>query len=152
MNITITNLEAVNMVEWYIAAQEKLKELPLKLQWTIRKNIKQFDPIHQEFTAFKGELEQKRNAEWFVEGNGKCERTTNENGDEILQITDDFMENFVNYNNEMNKQLNDILLEESSYEISPINIEDVISFADENEIELEIYDIEMMTLFEEKEE
>lgn len=152
MNITITNLEAINMVEWYIGAQDRLKNLPLKLQWTIRKNIKNFESIHQEFTTFKGELEQKRNDEWFVEDNGKCERTTNENGDEILQITDEFMEDFVKYNNEMNKQLNDILLEESSYEISPINIEDVISFADENGIELEIYDLELLALFEEKEE
>jgi len=150
MNIKITNIEAVSAVEWYNQTQEKLKELPLKVQWTIRKNIKALQPTHEEFNNFRAELDQKKNEEWFVEGNGKCEKVENEDGDEVLKILDDYIEEFVEYNNNLNQQLNEILVEETEYEVTPIDIEGIVDYIDEKEIEFDMNDIEVLTLFEEK--
>ena len=78
MQIKITNIIAVSELEWYNSKVEELKKLPVKTQWTIRKNMKVLEPISQEFMTFRQELEEKKNSEWFVEGNGKCEKKTDD--------------------------------------------------------------------------
>ena len=117
MQIKITNIIAVSELEWYNSKVEELKKLPLKTQWTIRKNMKVLEPISQEFMTFRQELEEKKTSEWFVEGNGKCEKKTDDEGNEMLQILDEYMDEFLKYNNDLNKQINEIAFEEVEVEV-----------------------------------
>lgn len=148
MQIKITNIIAVSELEWYNSKVEELKKLPLKTQWTIRKNMKVLEPISQEFMIFRQELEEKKTSEWFVEGNGKCEKKTDDEGNEMLQILDEYMDEFLKYNNDLNKQINEIAFEEVEVEIEEINLEDIVNYVDGKDIELNMDDIDMLSIFE----
>ena len=149
MKITISNILAVSEIEWYNNKQEILKSLPLKTQWTIRKNMKALESFSQEFLKFRQELEEQKTNEWFVEGNGKCEKTTDEEGNEILKILEDKMDEFVAYNNKLNQQINEIAFEEIEVEITPIDLEEIVNIIDKEKIELNMDDIDMLSIFEE---
>lgn len=148
MKITISNILAVSEIEWYNKQQEALKKLPLKTQWSIRKNMKALESFSQEFLNFRQDLEEQKTKEWFVEGNGKCEKTTDEDGNEILQILEDYMEDFLAYNNKLNQQINDIAFEEIEVEITPIDLEEIVDIIDKEKIELNMDDIDMLSIFE----
>ena len=92
------NIAAINLIQWYTEneTQKRLASLPLKIQWTLRKNMKALEPIATDFNEFRDELNKKRNAEWFVEDNGKCDKTTDDNGEEVLKIKDEYLEEFIN--------------------------------------------------------
>ena len=148
MKITISNILAVSEIEWYNNKQEILKSLPLKTQWTIRKNMKALESFSQEFLKFRQELEEQKTNEWFVEGNGKCEKTTDEEGNEILKILEDKMDEFVAYNNKLNQQINEIAFEEIEVEITPIDLEEIVDIIDKEKLELNMDDIDMLSIFE----
>lgn len=148
MQLKITNIIAVSTLEWYNQKTEELKKLPLKTQWTIRKNMKILEPISQEFMNFRQELEEKKTSEWFVEGNGKCEKKTDEDGNEILKILDEYMDEFMSYNNDINQQINEIAFEEVEVEVNEIDLEDLVNYIDENKIDLDMDDIDMLSIFE----
>ena len=78
MTKDIQVIVCVNEIAYYNneETKEKFSKLPLKTQWTIRKNMKELEKYSKEFEAFRDDLILKRNKEWFVEGNGKCERYT----------------------------------------------------------------------------
>lgn len=151
MNKTIINLIAINEEAWYTRddTQEKLKALPLKLQWRIRKNMKPLEIIAKEFKDFRTELEQKRNLEWFLEGNGKCKKITQENGEEVLQILDDCLDDFRKYEEDLNRQINEVIQEEATIEYTPIDLEEIIELVDSMEdMAFTMDDLDMLSIFE----
>ena len=148
MKIKISNILAVSEIEWYNQKQDLLKNLPLKTQWTIRKNMKALESFAQDFLNFRQELEEQKNNEWFVEGNGKCEKTTDEDGNEILKILEDKMEEFTAYNDKLNQQINEIAFEEIEVEVTPIDLDSIISIIDEQKLEFNMDDMDMLSLFE----
>ena len=97
MEKTIQTIVAINTVQWYSEAKERLATLPLKDQWAVFKNIKTLQPYYTDFENFKAELTQKRAADWFVEDNGKCEKVTDEEGKEVLKVKDEYLEDFYKY-------------------------------------------------------
>ena len=145
----------VNEIAYYNSndAKKRLATLPLKLQWVIRKNMKELEKYSKEFETFRDELIQKRNHEWFVEGNGKCEKYTekDENGNdvEMLRVIPDLMEEYSEYERDMNMQLQEILLEKNEVNICPIDLDDFVEKAENTEITMD--DIDMISLFEESE-
>ncbi len=158
MKKTIINIAAVNVISWYNndATQTKLKKLPLKMQWTMRKNMKALEPLAKEFGDFRDELIQKRNEEWFVEGNGKCEKVTrkDENGvdQELLQILPECQDEFAEYEQELNVQLSEIAAEENTVEITPIDLEQFVDVADEYNTGIDMDDLDIISVFEAVEE
>lgn len=147
MKIKITNIIAVSEINWY-NNQEELKNLPLKTQWAIRKNMKVLEPISKEFMNFRQELEEKKTNEWFVEGNGKCKKITDDEGNEILQILDEYMDEFTAYNDSLNQQINEIAFEEVEVEVDGIDLDEIVNYIDENDLKLNMDDIDMLSIFE----
>ena len=147
MNIKITNIIAVSEINWY-NNQDELKNLPLKTQWAIRKNMKVLEPISKEFMNFRQELEEKKTNEWFVEGNGKCKKTTDDEGNEVLQILDEYMDEFTAYNDSLNQQINEIAFEEVEVEVDGIDLDEIVNYIDENDLKLNMDDIDMLSIFE----
>lgn len=154
MKKTIVNIAAVNVISWYNNAetQTKLKKLPLKMQWTLRKNMKAIEPLSKEFGDFRDELVQKRNEEWFVEGNDKCEKVTqqDENGQdqEMLKIKEEYIEEFQQYEQDLNKQLEEIMVEENEFEYTPIDLEEFIDMADAADSGIDMDDVDVVSVFE----
>lgn len=146
----------VNEITYYKNndTQERLATLPLKLQWIIRKNMKELGKYSKEFNDFRNELIAKRNEEWFIEGNGKCERYTakNEDGEEteMLRIIDEYMEEYKKYEEDMNSQLQEILLESNEINITPIDMDDFIDKAEGTTITMN--DVDMISLFDKNNE
>lgn len=155
MTKDIQVIVCVNEIAYYNNAEtkEKFAKLPLKTQWTIRKNMKELEKYSKEFEAFRDDLILKRNKEWFVEGNGKCEKYTqkNENGEdvEMLRITEEYMEEYNKYEMNMNLELQEILKESNEITFTPINLDDFIEQADGTGITMD--DVDMISLFEESE-
>ena len=147
MKIKITNIIAVSEINWY-NNQDELKNLPLKTQWAIRKNMKVLEPISKEFMNFRQELEEKKTNEWFVEGNGKCKKITDDEGNEILQILDEYMDEFTAYNDSLNQQINEIAFEEVEVEVDGIDLDEIVNYIDENDLKLNMDDIEMLSIYE----
>ena len=147
MKIKITNIIAVSEINWY-NNQDELKNLPLKTQWAIRKNMKVLEPISKEFMNFRQELEEKKTNEWFVEGNGKCKKTTDDEGNEVLQILDEYMDEFTAYNDSLNQQINEIAFEVVEVEIDGIDLDEIVNYIDENDLKLNMDDIDMLSIFE----
>ena len=147
MKIKITNIIAVSEINWY-NNQDELKNLPLKTQWAIRKNMKVLEPISKEFMNFRQELEEKKTNEWFIEGNGKCKKITDDEGNEILQILDEYMDEFTAYNDNLNQQINEIAFEEVEIEVDGIDLDEIVNYIDENDLKLNMDDIDMLSIFE----
>lgn len=159
MNITKTlqGIVALNMNTWYTSdeTRKKLDKLPLKIQWTVRKNMKDFITATNEFNAFKEELIQKRNNKWFVEGNGKCEKyiQKDENNKEVemLRIIPEYMEEYLEYEHEINKSLQEILLEENNYTFTKIDLDTIVDASDEKDAGITMDDLDMLSIFSEDE-
>jgi len=149
MKIKISNILAVSEIEWYNKKQDLLKNFPLRTQWLIRKNMKALESFAQEFLNFRQELEEQKTKEWFTEGNGKCERTTDEDGNEILKILEDKMDDFTAYNDKLNQQINEIAFEEVEVEVTPIDLDIIVNISDEQQLDFNMDDIDMLSLFEE---
>ena len=146
MKTTIQNIVAINLIQWYkdSSTYERLSSLPLKIQWVLRKNMKVLEPISNTFNEFKDDLTKKRNEVWFVEGNGRCEKTTDDNGEEILKIKEECLEDFYKYDEELNKQIKEIVEEETEVDLQPMDIEELLEL---DNIDLNIDDLEMLNAF-----
>lgn len=141
-------LEVINFINWYQKedTQNRLSKLPLKTQWTLLKNVKILEPIFNNFQEFRQELINKRNEEWFVEGNGKCEKI-NENGEEALRIKDEYLEEFHNNDEQLNNQIKEIVEEENELELFSINIDKLIeSLENDEDCKININDLQMLEL------
>lgn len=155
MTKDIQVIVCVNEIAYYNneETKEKFSKLPLKTQWTIRKNMKELEKYSKEFEAFRDDLILKRNEEWFVEGNGKCERYTqkNENDEdvEMLRILPEFMDEYNEYEAKMNLDLQEILKESNEITFTPINLDDFIEQAEGTGITMD--DVDMISIFEESE-
>lgn len=152
MKKTIQNIVAINVNAWYENqnTQTKLKNLPLKLQWRLRKNIKPMEEIAKDFQKLKSELEQERIDTWFTEGNEKCEKKIQEDGSEVLQIKDECLKEFREYENKLNAQLEEVVQEEVDIEFSPISLDEIIELSDENNAGIDLDDLDMLSIFEEE--
>lgn len=154
MEKKIMTLAAVNVMSWYNndGTRDKLKKMPLKMQWALRKNMKAIEPLSKDFGDFRDELIAKRNEEWFSEDNGKCERITQEDESgqeqEMLKVKDEFLDDFKAYEDELNKQLNEIMQEENTVEYTPIDLEEFVEAADENDAGIDIDDMDIISIFE----
>lgn len=158
MQISINNMAAINIIDWYNNddVQKKLSKLPLKIQWDIRKNMVALQSITKVFNTFRSELIKKRNEEWFVEGNGKCEKTTvvDENGNEqeALQVIDKYQDELRQYEDNLNKQLAEILMEENELDVISFNIDEFVEKADDSHAGLDIHDLDIIMIFAESDE
>lgn len=139
-------IDVIDIMFWYQDenTKERLTTLPLKTQWILRKNIKLLEPIYNNFIEFRDELIKKRNEKWFVQDNGKCD-IVEEEGESILRIKEEYMEEFTKYEDELNSQIAEIIEEDNDIEkLMPIDVDTLIETVDENENKLEIKDLEAL--------
>ena len=74
----------------------------------------------------------------------------NENGEdvEMLRITEEYMDEYKKYEDDLNSQLEDILKEVNEVKYTPIDLDDFIEKADGTDITMD--DVDMISMFEEE--
>ena len=158
MEIAVYNVTVMNILSWYNKEEtrKKLNNLPLKLQWTIRKNMRAIEGAAKAFGEFREDLMRKRDEEWFTEGNGKCEKTmlTDADGNERegFKILDEYQDALKAYEDDINHQLSEIALEKNTFEVIPLNFDELVEIADECGADLNMDDIDVLSPFEDKNE
>ena len=145
---TLTTLEAIATVKWYQDIQENenkpLTELPIKIQWIIKKNIKKLEPISQNFFSFREESEDIIRQEYATDE--KSEETINEEtGETIRQVKSEFITEYQNRVNELNQKLTEIVLENNDIDLDTIDLETIIEENGDKFINLTVEDLDALS-------
>ena len=156
--LNITNLEALNIVAWYKQLSEDAKnEIPFKIRWALKRAIAKFEPTATDFDKFREEELGKIQNEFFNEEKSyeamlpKLDANGNEEKDEdgnVLtvegrKIKEEYMQEYNNEIAALNKKLNEILMEKSTYEFNGVAMDDYVDEL-ENATHLKFNDIEML--------
>lgn len=148
MTKKFTTLDLLNVAAWYKQMREKeekpLNDLPLKVQWNLKKIISSFSSMIENFTQLQQEAEAKIRNEFA--NDEKSYEDVSEEGEPIRKIKDEFLEDFQQKSMEFNSKLNEILMETNEISFEPISIEDLIDKLPED-TKLGLEDMEMIGLF-----
>lgn len=154
MEKTYSTLDVLNICAWYKQARENekkpLNDLPLKTQWTLKKNITAMNPIAENFSNLQKEAEENLRSRYM--GDDKSYPDKDEQGQDIRKIKDEFMAEFQKEVNDMNIKLNDILEEKVNININPIYINDIIDEIGDKKTNLSVDDLEVLDLMSAEEE
>jgi hypothetical protein len=123
-------IEVLNILNWAnkqdgIIATAKL---PIKLAWELRKNLKKFQEIQEQYNQFDKTLQEKYATDAF------SYETTDENGNVARKVKDEYV-------NEFSAKKQEILFTENTVELT---VFDINNFGD---IDVNISDMEMLNYF-----
>ncbi len=153
INRTLMLVEAQNVIGWFNEfSKNKINELPVKVQWNILSGIKKLRPVVADFEEFRNKLIQDIQTEYF--GEEKSEEfdreQLDENGEPVLdadgnhvmekarKVKDEFIDEYQNRINEVNKEINDLLMEKTTYSLNGIDLDAVVDgLADDASINLD---------------
>lgn len=145
MTKIFTTIDIVTICAWYKACREKeeqpLNNLPLKIQWILKKNITTLQPIAENFLSFRDENE--KNVQMKYADDEHSYEDVDENNQAVRKIRDEYQEQFQNDLNEINNKLNEIAMEQNEVEIEFLNIESLIEELPEHST-LTIDDLEIL--------
>lgn len=146
MTKTFTTLEILNICAWYKQLRDKdtkpLNILPLKVQWTLKKNISALTPISDNFIEFQTSAEEGLKSKYI--GDDKSFDDTDENGNQVRKVKDEFLPEFQNEVNELNQKIQEILDETNEIELTPINVDAFIDNLDPESTALTVDDLEVL--------
>lgn len=140
-NLTITNLEGLNIMAWNAQlSEEKLNALPLKLRYYLKKLITKLAPDIQEFEKFRDEElkkiqdvygtdEKSYEVEEIVkdeDGNPVLNEDGKEQTQQIRKIKEEFMKTYQDEISALNEKLMEILSEKNTYECSTYDVSKMV--------------------------
>lgn len=145
---------ALNEVAWYNKedTKERLKNLPLSYQYTLRKNMKPLMRMTEDFNTFKTEKEQALRDKWFDEEHSEPTTMKDDNGETIdaRKIKEEYLVAYEDEVKTLNSQLEKLLSETDEITYSPINLDSLVEVAGDDTITMD--DVDMISIFEEEEE
>ena len=160
INRTLMLVETQNIVHWFNTFQgERIKELPIKIQWALLSGVKELQPAVSKFEEFRDGLANELQTEYF--GNDdKSEpferEKKNENGDTVYdddgnpvveslrRIKDEYVKEYEDKARELNAEINKLLIEKTTYHFKEIDLDAVIdNLKDDTTITLD--DVNMMS-------
>lgn len=149
MTKNFTTLEILNIVAWYKQARESekkpLNSLPLNIQWNLKRNIEKLTPIVESFNSFRDELDTQLQTEYSTDE--KSYDTTDEEGNQIRKIKEEYFEDFRAKTDELNQKLNEILFNSNEVSISTVNLDKV--FNEETFTDLTMDDLDILSFMNE---
>jgi len=143
------NIEVVNVVaaiNEILGNAEKVKDIPIKVRWALKKNMSVLSPTVQNFEEFRQELIKELQEEYFNEDKSHVE--TDDEGREIRKVNDEFMDEYNDKVQELNNKLQELLGEKSEYDIHTIDMDSFVEGLP-NDTALEFNDIEIFSFMEE---
>ena len=144
------NIEVVNVVaaiNHILSNPEKVKELPIKFRWALKKNIAAISPTVKNFEEFRQELIDELQKEYFNDEKSHIEKNE-ETGEELRKVNDEFMDDYNVKVKELNEKLQELLGEKNEYEISTVDMDKFVDGLSEDTA-LEFDDIEIFSFMEE---
>ena len=149
MTKELLNVEVVNLVQSInrlLTNAEKVRELPIKIRWAIKKNINVFSPTVKSFEDLRRELIDELQKEFFNEEKSHIitENDEDGNGEEVRQVNDEYMDEYNERVNELNSKLQELLGENNEYEIYTVNMDEFVESLS-NDTKLEYSDIDMLS-------
>lgn len=146
MNKTLTTLQILNICAWYKQVRENpdkpLSALPLTTQWKVKNNVAKIQAIADNFISFRDEADNEIREEFISDT--KSEETTDENGQAIRKIKDEYLEEYQNKVTELNNKLNEIVNEENEVDIDCVDLDKIVEQIKDDEKKFTIDDLEMM--------
>ena len=152
MNKTLTTLDIIAITKWYQDIQNKdpkpLSELPIKVQWSIKKNMKKIEPISQNFFAFREEAENTLRQEYI--GDDKSEETFDEGQQQnVRRVKAEYLEEYQSRVNELNQKLTEIVAETNEINFEIINLDAIVEESGDKFINLTIEDLDSLSFMSE---
>lgn len=156
MNIEILNIVAA--WEKLSKDEEKVRELPLKFRWAIKKNLAVIMPAKKAFEEFRDEVLNELRNKFFDEEHSEevVLPVTDEDGNEVKdengvvqtqtyrKIKDEFIEEYKAEGVTVDTKLRELAIESNEYEISTVDMDAFVeSLPDDTKLEFE--DIEMLS-------
>lgn len=152
--------EAQAIIKWFNDFREdRIKTLPIKTQWDLLSNIKLLEPSVEKFEEFREGLLKDLQDEFFGEeksvknkipqrdANGN--KILDEDGNPILEdgrtVKPEFMGEYREKIEEINKSIVEVLSEESEYDFKELDVDQIIERLP-NDTKVELSDIEMISL------
>ena len=143
--------------------EEKMKALPTKMRWNIRRNLNKFIPIAKEFEDFRQEIIGDLQKDWFNDEKAedfaqpkvdeKGEPVLDENGDQVTEqmkrIKEEYIEDYEKAVQDVNKKMNEILMEVNEVDILPIDLDDFVDKMDEDS-PIQYEDLDILSVFTEE--
>ena len=147
-NINVVN--TVGAINKLIANTEKVKELPIKIRWAIKKNMSLFSPVVKDFEDMRHELVSELQAEYFNEEKSHVEEMELEDGkkEEFRKVNDEYMEEYEAKVNELNAKLQEVLTEKNEYDIYTVNLDEFVQHLGDDTA-LDFDDIDVLSFMDE---
>lgn len=137
-------IEIVNVVAYFNQMDaEKLKCLPTKMRWNIKKNLGRIVPIAKQFEEFRNELVAELQQNWFDDEHSV--EVEEENG-KMRKVKEEFLPDYEKAVEDVNAKLQDILAEKNTVEVDTI---DVDGFVDKmpDDCPIEFEDLDVLSVF-----
>ena len=153
--------EIVALVNWYeVFYESKLRELPIKIQWLLDKNIKTMVADAKDFMTFREGIMKNIQKKYFTDEKAEDFETEqkdengnivkDENGKVVIQkmkkVKDEFLKEYQKELEGINNELESVASEEKEYAISLIDIDGLIEgLPDDSDINID--DLNMIAAF-----
>ena len=148
-------MECININGWYNQVRQdknKLNGLSVKTLWALRKNMKKIAEVTDYFNEFKENLEKEVKDDFF--NDEKSEETTVKDSDgnetPAQKVKDEYLAEYQEKVNEVNKKLNELVLTKEEFDFTPIDIESDVERLD-TDCNLNIDDLDILSVFEQNE-
>lgn len=148
-------MECININGWYNQVRQdknKLNGLSVKTLWALRKNMKKIAEVTDYFNEFKENLEKEVKDDFF--NDEKSEETTVKDSDgnetPAQKVKDEYLAEYQEKVNEVNKKLNELVLTKEEFDFTPIDIESEVERLD-TDCNLNIDDLDILSVFEQNE-
>lgn len=140
--LDIYTIEAVNIVSFYNQlTEDQAKELGVKIRWALKKAVSKIAPDVREFEEFRDKEVKVLQDNYFTdEKSDEIMRTkVDENGNPILddngaevtelvrKVKDEYIDEYQNAVQELNKRLEEILAEKNTYEFEGVNMDNFVA-------------------------
>ena len=157
---TLMLAETINLVGFFEKfKEEKIKSLKIRDQWNVLSNIKELTPNVTKFNEFREKLTQDLSNEYFG-SDVKSEEVeipqTDEDGNNVVdengevqmqqarRVKEEYMESYNQKVAELNTELQNLLLEKTTYTFKPIDLDEIVDNLD-GDTNIELQDIEMLS-------
>lgn len=98
-------------------SKEEIQVLPTKLRWNLKKNLDKILPIAKQFQDFKDEVLKEIQEKYFTDEKSELV------GKDSRKVKDEYIDEYKQDVEELNKKLNEILDEDNEIEIATVDLD-----------------------------
>lgn len=156
MKKSFLNVEVINVMaamRTLLEDEKKVKELPIKLRWALKKNMSALSNTVDDFEAFRQELVEELQNEYFSNDEksypAMVEVPGQEEPQEGRKVKEEYLEEYEKRVEELNTRLQELLREENEYEIRTVDLDAFVeNLADDTSLTFD--DVDMLSFMDKK--